>query len=164
MCGLLQWFWRDRSESLHESCVQKSFVLLDFRLDDTYQLILQVVWTACKMHGKYTATAYMLLTLYGGNTSGGDIAISLYSSKAVLPYVAMIQELLSLPLLGGHKVADEATDHSELSKITVVLAQSDFRPAPCDAQAQVRRCAISAALSPPMLCTIRSAFTQLATS
>ena len=41
----------------------------------------------------------MLLTLYGGNTSGGDVAISLYSSKAVLPYIAIRQELLSLAWL-----------------------------------------------------------------
>ena len=64
---------------------------------------------------RYTATAYVLLTLYGGNASGGDIAISLYSSKAVLPYVAMTQELLSLPLLGGHQVAADFADHCFVS-------------------------------------------------
>lgn len=66
-------------------------MLLNLCLDYAHQLILQIVQpmqpgVPCKKkHGDDTLAAYTLLALYGGNTSGGHMAISLYSSKAVLP-------------------------------------------------------------------------------
>lgn len=80
---------------LHECCIQQSFVLLNFCLDYTDQLILQIPHlvrpdaTLPNKGDQHIVAACTLLALYGGNTSGGHMAISLYNSNAVLPYCAM---------------------------------------------------------------------------
>lgn len=73
---------------------------------------------------RYTAAAYTLLTLYGGNTSGGDVAISLYSSKAVLPYDAISNRLLSLALLGVC-VSGVSTDHTSDHTLLQLKVQTE---------------------------------------